>query len=54
MLARKYYLETSYSFWFDFITNNNDYNKQEIECFYFEDILISGETLETEKVSITI
>ena len=51
--AKKYWLEDKYSFWWNFI-NNCDYDKQEIECFYFEDDLMSGETLETERSSITI
>lgn len=52
-LAKDYSYKDSFSFWWDFI-NNNDYDKEEIECFYFEDILMSGETLETEHSNITI
>ena len=52
-LADRYSNKDNFSFWWDFI-KNSDYDKQEVECFYFEDYLMSGETLETEISSITI
>jgi hypothetical protein len=52
-LADRYSYKENFSFWWDFI-KNSDYDKQEVECFYFEDYLMSGETLETEISSITI
>lgn len=52
-LADRYSYKDKFSFWWDFI-NNSDYDEQEVECFYFEDYLMSGETLETERSSITV
>ena len=49
-LAQKFDNEYRFSFWWDYINNNEgDYDYQNVECFYFGDILINGITLESKE-----
>lgn len=53
-LANRYCYKDSFSFWFNYLRENDDYDNEDVELFYFEDYLMSGETLETERSSITV
>ena len=47
----------SFQYWYDFLKNDEkgeDYDKQDIEAFYFEDILMAGTTVETSKFAVTV
>lgn len=55
-LALKHEIEDSFQYWHDFLINNGngeEYDAQDIEAFYFEDLLMSGITIETDKFSLT-
>ena len=56
-LAFKHQYKESFQYWYDFLINDGngeDYDKEDIEAFYFEDYLMTGMTWETNKCSITI
>lgn len=55
-LASKYKMKESFQYWYDFLIKNGngeEYDSKDIEAFYFEDILMAGITLETDKCSLT-